>query len=187
MKRCPMCGIEKPLWAFSRNVSRRDGVQSYCTECRRDYLKKHYARNIAKYRAAATVRNEVRRAAIRRIIRQAKDRPCSDCGSRYPTYVMDFDHRDRKEQAIQHRARRVDWPHPGYRPTGGDQQVRRCVLQLPPREDTSASRSSWVARIRTWTSRSRADRATVTPRPNKASPDASSPGQPHLPKTDGLM
>jgi hypothetical protein len=93
-----MCGMEKPLWAFSRNVSRRDGVQSYCTECRRDYLKEHYARNIAKYRAAATVRNEVRRAAIRRIIRQAKDRPCSDCGSRYPPYVMDFDHRNRKSK-----------------------------------------------------------------------------------------
>jgi hypothetical protein len=56
------------------------------------------ARNIAKYRAAASVRNEVRRAAIRRIIRQAKDRPCSDCGSRYPPYVMDFDHRDRKNK-----------------------------------------------------------------------------------------
>lgn len=50
----------EPLWTFSRNVSRRDGVQSYCTECRRDYLKKHYARNIVKYRAAATVRDRVR-------------------------------------------------------------------------------------------------------------------------------
>jgi hypothetical protein len=48
--------------------------------------------------------------------------------------------------------------------------VRRGVLQLPPREDTSASRLSWVARIRTWTSRSRADRATVTPRPKKPVP-----------------
>lgn len=89
-----MCGAHKPLGAFSRNVSRRDGVQSYCTDCRRDYLREHYARNIAKYRAAATARNEARRAAIRRIIQQAKDRPCSDCGSWYPTYVMDFDHRD---------------------------------------------------------------------------------------------
>ena len=93
-----MCGEHKPLSAFSRNVSRRDGVQSYCTECRRDYLSRHYARNIAKYRAAARVRNELRRAAIRRIIREAKDRPCSDCGCRYPSYVMDFDHRDGRQK-----------------------------------------------------------------------------------------
>jgi hypothetical protein len=97
MKRCPLCGLDKPLSGFSRNVCRRDGVQS-CTECRREYLKRHYARNIAKYRAAANVRHELRRAAIRQIIREAKDRPCSDCGSEYPTYVMDFDHRDRKEK-----------------------------------------------------------------------------------------
>lgn len=88
---------ETALGVLTQRVS-KGRVQSYCTECRRDYLKKHYARNIAKYRAAATVRNEVRRAAIRRIIRQAKDRPCSDCGSRYSSYVMDFDHRDRKNK-----------------------------------------------------------------------------------------
>jgi hypothetical protein len=98
MKLCPLCGNRKPLSAFSRNASRGDGVQSYCTECRRDYLRSHYARNIAKYRAAAILRNERRRAAIRRMIHEAKDRPCSDCGSRYPPYVMDFDHRDRTEK-----------------------------------------------------------------------------------------
>jgi hypothetical protein len=37
--------------------------------------------------------NERRRAAIRHIIREAKDQPCSDCGVRNPAYVMDFDHR----------------------------------------------------------------------------------------------
>jgi hypothetical protein len=79
---------------LSRNARRSDGVQSYCTECRRKYMRRHYARNAAKYRASAAVRNERRRAAIRRIIRDAKDRPCSDCGVRYPVYVMDFDHRE---------------------------------------------------------------------------------------------
>jgi predicted HNH restriction endonuclease len=27
-------------------------------------------------------------------VRQAKDKPCADCGVKYPTYVMDFHHRD---------------------------------------------------------------------------------------------
>jgi hypothetical protein len=89
-----MCGVEKPLSGFSRNARRSDGVQSYCTECRRGYLKRHYGRHADRYRASAAVRNERRRAAMRRIIRDAKAQPCSDCGSVYPTYVMDFDHRD---------------------------------------------------------------------------------------------
>jgi hypothetical protein len=29
----------------------------------------------------------------KRLIRQAKARPCADCGVLYPYYVMDFDHR----------------------------------------------------------------------------------------------
>lgn len=98
MKACPGCGLKKPLSAFSRNVSRSDGVQSYCIERRREYMKLHYARNATRYRASAAVRNEHRRAAIRRIIRGAKDRPCSDCGISYPTFVMDFDHRDQAQK-----------------------------------------------------------------------------------------
>lgn len=31
-------------------------------------------------------------AIKKEIIRLAKDRPCMDCGIRYPTAVMDFDH-----------------------------------------------------------------------------------------------
>lgn len=30
----------------------------------------------------------------REIVRMAKSVPCTDCGIRYPTPVMDFDHRD---------------------------------------------------------------------------------------------
>lgn len=33
-----------------------------------------------------------RRAALRETIARAKDVPCTDCGVRYPTCVMQFDH-----------------------------------------------------------------------------------------------
>jgi hypothetical protein len=33
-----------------------------------------------------------RQALFRRIIREAKDQPCADCGGKYPYYVMQFDH-----------------------------------------------------------------------------------------------
>lgn len=32
-KRCPKCGIEKPLEMFSRNSTRKDGWDCYCKEC----------------------------------------------------------------------------------------------------------------------------------------------------------
>lgn len=41
-----------------------------------------------KVRANARLQRERIRAAIK----EAKDRPCTDCGISYPYYVMDFDH-----------------------------------------------------------------------------------------------
>ena len=35
---------------------------------------------------------EIRRTETQAIIVAAKNVPCMDCGVRYPTYVMDFDH-----------------------------------------------------------------------------------------------
>lgn len=35
-----------------------------------------------------------RRSIKTEIIRKAKDKPCMDCGLSYPSYIMQFDHRD---------------------------------------------------------------------------------------------
>lgn len=40
------------------------------------------------------------RAAGREIIREAKNRPCADCGTQYPYYVMQFDHLDPSEKSF---------------------------------------------------------------------------------------
>ncbi len=32
------------------------------------------------------------RAKLVRLVEDAKDVPCADCGGRHPSYVMDFDH-----------------------------------------------------------------------------------------------
>ena len=47
-----------------------------------------YERN----RSAHIARAERTRKAKHELVRQAKDKPCSDCGVRYPYYVMDLDH-----------------------------------------------------------------------------------------------
>jgi hypothetical protein len=38
-KRCPRCGTEKPLDAFSKNKAGRDGLQSSCKDCRKVIVK----------------------------------------------------------------------------------------------------------------------------------------------------
>jgi len=50
---------------------------------------KHYRSNKKVYRDRAVANREKLRLALQ----VAKDRPCMDCGIKYPYYVMDLDHR----------------------------------------------------------------------------------------------
>ena len=74
MKRCPRCGLVKPLDAFAKR--RNNKPQSYCEACQKEYQ-----------------RNRPRELLAKRLVRDAKNRPCADCGVQYPYYVMDLDHR----------------------------------------------------------------------------------------------
>lgn len=56
------------------------------------YAKAHYEANKDAYKAAARRSQERTRERVREIVATAKDRPCADCGVRYPPYVMQFDH-----------------------------------------------------------------------------------------------
>ena len=47
-----------------------------------------YAANKAKVAA----KKDRKRERLRALVREAKDRPCADCGVRYPYYVVDLDH-----------------------------------------------------------------------------------------------
>lgn len=49
----------------------------------------HYQNNKEYYAA----RNRAKKERLREVLRELKNKPCSDCGICYPYYVMDFDHR----------------------------------------------------------------------------------------------
>lgn len=66
----------------------------------------HYAANKDVYKERATIHRKKTRADIKALIRAAKDRPCVDCGVRYPYYVMQFDHIGEKDFTIGLAARR---------------------------------------------------------------------------------
>lgn len=103
-KNCP-CGIEfKPT----------SGTQIYCIECRRGKVKEYrgkyrsknpqntserrgynriwYAKNSESVKARTLVSNQNRRKNIREMLNEVKSVPCMDCGIKYQSYVMDFDH-----------------------------------------------------------------------------------------------
>lgn len=55
-------------------------------------MRDYYARHPEKQRERVRVRSARIQDEIRELLHAAKDVPCTDCGVRYPPYVMDFDH-----------------------------------------------------------------------------------------------
>lgn len=60
----------------------------------------NYAANKDKIKARLAPQLVAHRENLRTVVREAKDVPCTDCGVRYPYYVMDFDHLGDKEHDI---------------------------------------------------------------------------------------
>jgi hypothetical protein len=68
---------------------------------RRAYTTGWRARNQDRAHAYQKTYNKARTASRQAVLHAAKDKPCADCGIRYPPYVMDFDHvRGEKKQCI---------------------------------------------------------------------------------------
>jgi hypothetical protein len=96
VKYCYKCKETKDKNCFSKNRARKDGLSSQCKECHKAIRKSHYEQNKSKV---------IRQVADRKFenknwVRKLKNKPCMDCGSKYPYYVMDFDHRENKEFGI---------------------------------------------------------------------------------------
>lgn len=82
-----------------RDAARSPGERDALLEARRAYHKEWYAETIEQrreYRRKSYDPEKARDKYMRRraVIDEAKDKPCMDCGVKYPSYVMQFDHRD---------------------------------------------------------------------------------------------
>lgn len=95
MKPCSVCSELKPLATRS----------SRCKDCHNAYTRQHYADNKQAYVDKARRNNE----KVREQVRRAKEKPCSDCGVKYPYYVMDFDHLSNKSFNISEQMAKVGW------------------------------------------------------------------------------
>lgn len=87
-KVCRICTRRRLLKYFNKSPKNLDGRHSYCRSCQSDHYQKNRVRHLERVKA----NNEKYVLANRALIREAKNRPCADCGRSYPFYVMDFDH-----------------------------------------------------------------------------------------------
>ena len=92
MKRCPACDRWLDPGAFSPNRSRPDGLQAYCHNCQRSYVRGHYEANRDYYIAKAKKSRPLFTKRMKEFLAACKSVPCTDCGGVFPPYVMHFDH-----------------------------------------------------------------------------------------------
>ncbi len=90
-KTCTKCGNTKPIEAFSKRASAKDGYAYQCNACKKVYYDAYYASD-PREKGRLTKQRVARQTEVRAYIQEAKNVPCMDCGQRYPYYVMDFDH-----------------------------------------------------------------------------------------------
>jgi hypothetical protein len=92
MKRCSTCGNVKPPEEFHRHAGKADGLQSVCKTCKQSYNATYYVENAARHLPLRRSIAQRHRKTVSALIDAWKDRPCEDCGVRYPPKAMDFDH-----------------------------------------------------------------------------------------------
>jgi hypothetical protein len=77
----------------------------------REYQREWYKKNRDLHIRRVYVSTSKRRALLLQRINELRDRPCADCGVRYPPYVMDFDHivGEKVDDVCAMRRRMMDW------------------------------------------------------------------------------
>lgn len=97
MKECSSCKTIKELSLFSKDSSRKDGLQACCKPCKQKTSNKYYLSNKEKVKLAL----KDYRTKLRKEISDLKEKsPCADCSIYYPYFVMQFDHRGDKKFQI---------------------------------------------------------------------------------------
>lgn len=92
-KSCTKCNKEKRTECFSKNRSKKDGLNSHCKDCHSVYIRAHYQKNKKYYKERIAAKKNENKKQNLKLIRGLKEQtPCADCGKKYPYYVMDFDH-----------------------------------------------------------------------------------------------
>lgn len=89
--KCRTCKLELDPSKFSvRNDTK--SLTTACQSCEKKRKRKYYDLNKSICIERANVKKKETRHLMKDLIKRTKDVPCQDCGVKYPSYVMDFDH-----------------------------------------------------------------------------------------------
>lgn len=80
-----MCHFPKPIEHFKSHPTRKDGLQSQCTDCQREYRREHYLRNRRKYIDKAAV---IRRGVFEWWREYKTQFVCKNCGENHPACIQ---------------------------------------------------------------------------------------------------
>lgn len=95
MKKCSKCGFSKALSEFYQRKKHRTGeYYERCKECFKQRGRIYYHQNHERQLYLAKLRKKRYIQEREKWLSVIKDKPCIDCGTKYPPYVMDFDHKD---------------------------------------------------------------------------------------------
>lgn len=105
LKACSTCKKVKPLDAFNRRSTAKDGRQWACRDCNREYHLLNWDRHMDRIRA--------RKASLRRLNREQIwaylcAHPCVDCGLADPV-VLEFDHLGDKKGDVGRMRYHYEW------------------------------------------------------------------------------
>lgn len=97
---CKGCKAHKGAYGFyvRRTGSRAGKPYKKCKDCFRKRGREYYHSNKKRQLPLAISRTRKSRKIKSDYIRKIKDVPCADCHTKYPHYVMDFDHRDKRDK-----------------------------------------------------------------------------------------
>lgn len=98
MRKCSKCLQELPLENFSRNASRKDGLNERCKECCNQYIRQHYQKNKQYYKDKAKKQDGKQYKILRQIITENK-KQCSKCGEKHPA-TLDYHHLDKEQKSF---------------------------------------------------------------------------------------
>jgi len=106
-KVCSTCSKNKLISEFSQRTNGKS--HGVCKSCHNNYNRQHYQRNKDLYITKAKKRTVKQRKIQRELLAEIKSVPCKDCGVRYPSYVMQFDHKSNKHFNISDCIGQVGW------------------------------------------------------------------------------
>ena len=98
-KQCSGCASKKLVSQFPFKNKTKGTRYSRCKDCVNTYNRGHYQANKRYYVEKAAKYKQ----RLYEELREYKERtPCHDCGTKFPHYVMDFDHlRDKTKEVSQ--------------------------------------------------------------------------------------